>query len=191
MYGDSLNLDIENCEIIFRNESIYTSNSADNKFTFDKELFLDDEEECISSKHSVVVNCQNGKTHSCILLAGGGASGVHKNSALVHGEKLLVAVGNFVCCLSLPKLDVAWRTKTDGATCFGIYHSPEHECYISHGELDVARLTYSGEVVWQAGGKDIFTGDLALHEEFISVVDFDNECYRIDIETGACKLTEG
>ncbi len=139
MYGDSLNLETENCEIELRNESIYTPNSADNKFVFDKELFLDDEEDYISSKHSVVVSCQNGETHSCILLAGGRASGIHKNSALVHGEKLLVAVGNFVCCLSLPKLEFEWRTKTDWATCFGIYHSTEHEWRTGHYTADVFR----------------------------------------------------
>ncbi|MDQ3713912.1 MAG: hypothetical protein M3388_17070 [Acidobacteriota bacterium] len=184
-------METENYEILVRDESIYTPNSADNKFTFDKEIWLDEEEDYISSKHSVVVNCRSGESHSCILLAGGGASGVHESSALVHNGRILVAVGNFVCCLPLPKLDFVWRKKTDWATCFGIYHSPKHECYISHGELDILRLTYSGEVVWQASGKDIFTGDFFLREDFIEVVDFNNERYRIDIKTGACKLTEG
>ena len=191
MYRESLNLETESCEIVIRDESIYTPNSADNKFTFDVELWLDVEEDYVSSKHSVVVNCQNGESHSCILLAGGGASSVHENSALVHGEKLLVAVGNFVCCLLLPKLDIEWRTKTDWATCFGIYHLPEHKCYISHGECDIARLSYSGEVMWQTSGKDIFTGDFFLREDFIEVVDFNDERYRIDIEEGVCRLTEG
>ena len=191
MYRESLNLETESCEIVIRDESIYTPNSADNKFTFDKELWLDEEEDYVSSKHSVAFSCQSGESCSCILLACGGASSVHENSAIVHDEKLLVAVGNFVCCLLLPKLDVDWRTKTDSATCFGIYHSPENECYISHGELDITRLTYSGEVVWQASGKDIFTGEFTLNEDFISVVDFNNESYRIDIEEGVCKLAEG
>ncbi|MCA1623104.1 MAG: hypothetical protein LC768_04715 [Acidobacteria bacterium] len=137
-------METENYEIVIRDESSYIPNSADNKFTFDKQLFLDEEEDYISSKHRVVVNCRNGESYSCVLLAGGGASGVHENSALIHGEKLLVAVGHFACCLSLPKLDVEWRTKSDWATCFGVYHSSKHKCYISHGECDIARLSYSG-----------------------------------------------
>ena len=191
MFENSLILESENCEIVIRDQPIYAPNSADNKFTFDKEIWLDEAEEYISSKHSVVVNCRSGETHSCILLAGGGASGVHENSALVCGEKLLVAVGNFACCLSLPKLDLEWRTKSDWATCFGVYHSPKHKCYISHGECDIARLSYLGEIAWEASGKDIFTEGFFLHEDCIEVVDFNGERYQIDIGTGACKLDEG
>jgi hypothetical protein len=50
---------------------------------------------------------------------------------------------------------------------------------------------YSGEMVWQTSGKDIFTGSFSLHEDFIAVVDFNDERYRIDIEKGVCNLTEG
>ena len=184
-------MESNNCEIEVRDESSYIPNSTDNKFIYDVEFWLNDEENYVSSKHGIVVSCQNGKSRSCVLLAGGGASGVHENSALVHDEKLLVAAGNFVCCLLLPKLDVEWRTKSDWATCFGIYHSPKHKCYISHGECDIARLSYSGEIVWQTSGKDIFTGSFILNEDFISVVDFNDEGYRISIEEGVCRLDEG
>lgn len=191
MWQDSLKLKSDNCEIVVRNESLYTPKSADNKFVFDKEFFLTDEEGYVASKHSIIVTCPDGKKHSCVLIAGGGGTRVQENSALVDGEKLLVAVGNYVCALQLPMLEVEWQTQTDLVTCFGIYHSPKHKCYISHGECDIGRLSYSGEIIWQASGKDIFTGELILHKDFISVVDFNNESYRIDIETGSCKLTAG
>src|SRR5688572_14116293 len=185
MFEDCLILETEDYKVGVRNESIYTPNSADNKSKFDEEVFLDTEGEYISSQHGVVIRRRNGDSRSFILLAGGGASGVHENSALMHEDCLLVAVGNFVCCISLPEQRILWKAKTDWATCFGIYHSPEHECYISHGELDIARLTYDGEIVWSASGKDIFTGGFLLKEDYVEVVDFNDEIYRIDLKTGS------
>jgi hypothetical protein len=188
MNGDNLILEIDNYEIVIQDESSYIPNSADNKFVFDKEILLDESDEYApSSKHSITVNCSSGESHSCILLASGGASGVHKNSAIIHDNKILVAVSSYVCCLKLPTIELEWRTKSDWATCFGIYHSIKHKCYISHGECEIARLSYSGEIVWQASGKDIFTGDFSLSEDWIEAPDFNDECYRIDIETGAIR----
>ena len=191
MWQESLKLKSGNCDVVLRNESLYTPKSADNKFIFDKELFLADKEGYVASTHSVIVSCPDGEKHSCVLIAGGGGTSIHENSALVHADKLFAAAGKYVCALRLPMLEVEWQTQTDWVTCFGIYHSPRHKCYISHDECDILRLSYSGEIVWQASGKDIFTGEFALHEDFISVIDFNDESYRIDIETGACKLTAG
>ena len=189
MWQDSLKLNSGNCEVAIRNESVYSPGSADNKFAFDKQFVLNDEEGFSFSNHSVVVSCHEGRTYSCFLIAGGGGTRVHDNSALVDGNNLLVAVGNYVCALPLSILEVEWQTQTDLVTCFGIYHSPRHRRYISHGECDIVGLSYSGEILWQASGEDIFTGAFILHEDFISAVDFNNKSYRIDIETGSCRLT--
>ncbi len=74
MWQDSLKLKSENCEVVIRNEPLYNPESADNKFVFDKELVLTDEEGYIASKHSVVVSCREGETYSCVLIADGGGS---------------------------------------------------------------------------------------------------------------------
>ena len=74
------------------------------------------------------------------------------------------------------------------ATCFGVYHSLKHKCFISHGELEIARVSYSGEIIWQASGKDIFTNGFVLHDDYIETIDFNDQQYRIDIETGRCEL---
>jgi len=93
-----------------------------------------------------------------------------------------------MCSLHLPTLDLEWHTQTDWATCFGVYHSLKHKCFISYGELEIARVSYSGEIIWQASGKDIFTNGFVLHDDYIETIDFNDEQYRIDVETGRCEL---
>ena len=41
----------------------------------------------------------------------------------------------------------------DSATCFGVYYSAKHQCLISHGELEIARLKLSGEVAWSSAAR--------------------------------------
>jgi hypothetical protein len=96
-----------------------------------------------------------------------------------------------LCSLSLPTLDLGWATKVDGATCFGVYYSPQHDCLLSHGEIEVARVNLSGEIVWSASGKDIFSEGFRVLDDEVEAVDFNHEVYRIDIVTGRCELVEG
>jgi len=122
--------------------------------------------------------------HSCIVYASGGSSGVHAHSALLHNDKCILAVSWFLVALQLPELNLLWHTQVDDSSCFGVYHLPDYESYISHGELSIARVSYNGEIVWSSGGKDIFTNGFILHEKYIEVVDWNNETYHIDLNTG-------
>lgn len=141
-----------------------------------------------TSRHAVeVVDCA-GASRQCVLVAGGGPSGVHPHSAVVHDRRLMVAVGPHLCALGLPKLDLHWSVAVDDATCFGVYYSAKHDCYVSHGELAVARVALDGTIVWSAGGKDIFTEGFTLRDDDVEVVDFNHEKYRIDLATGRCSL---
>lgn len=191
MSEECLSLTRENWEVTIRNESRCEPASGENALVFDKEFVLNDEEGYVASRHSVFVGCRDGETHSCLLIAGGGGTTVHENSAFINGNEIVVAVGNYVCGLLLPILEIKWKTKTDLITCFGIHHSAGHRCYISHGECEIMRLSYSGETVWIASGQDIFTGEFVLNEDSVSVVDFNDERYLIDIKTGDCQLTAG
>jgi hypothetical protein len=119
-----------------------------------------------------------------MLTASGGASTVHAHSALVHDGSVIVAVGSHVCALRLPGLDLGWSVVVDQATCFGVYYSAKHDCYISHGEIEVSRVALDGRIVWSANGKDIFSEGFALHDDYAEVVDFNHETYRIDLATG-------
>ncbi len=138
-----------------------------------------------SSRHGVVLREDGIVRQSCILLAGGGASGLHQHSAVCTGDASFVAVGDTLCSLELPSLDLLWHRRVDAATCFGVYHSTKYGCLISHGELEIARVSLSGEVVWSVGGADIFSEGFQLHTDSIEAVDFNRKVYRIDIETGA------
>jgi hypothetical protein len=137
-----------------------------------------------SSWHRVKVFDEIAELKTCLLTSGGGASGVHPHSAVCVGPRCYVAVGDSVCALSVPELDLLWATLVDSATCFGVYHVPGHGCLISHGELEIARVDFAGRVVWQTSGRDIFSEGIAIHGDFIDATDWDKTTYRIDIETG-------
>lgn len=173
-----------------RDDQAYSLKSVDNVHIYDREYLFADEDSYLSSKHGISVNSPSGESYSCILLASGGVSGVHEHSALIHEDRCIVAVGSYMCSLSLPVLELGWHIQADWATCFGVYHSPKYGCYISHGELEITRVSYSGEVEWSASGKDIFTNGFTLHENCIEAIDFNDERYQIEIETGLCKMHE-
>ncbi len=137
-----------------------------------------------SSCHTVAVFEGSGEVKSCLLTAGSGATGVHVHSAVCVGTRGYVAVGDSVCALSVPALDLVWHSAVDRATCFGVYHVPEYDCLISHGELTITRLDWSGKIVWQAGGPDIFTEGFVIIGGIIEATDWNKTTFRIDIETG-------
>ncbi len=80
--------------------------------------------------------------------------------------------------------DLLWHKEVDFATCFGVYFSTKHDCLISHGECEIARVSLSGEVVWSSGGADIFSEGFKLHSDYVEAVDFNRMVYRMDIATG-------
>ncbi len=100
-------------EFVMRDDSTYSLKSVDNPHVYNREYLFAEEETHVSSKHGIVINSQNGESYSCILLAGGGASSVHKNSALIHENKCIVGVSCYMCSLHLPTLDLEWHTQTD------------------------------------------------------------------------------
>jgi hypothetical protein len=171
-------------------DSTYTARSADNVQQYDREYCLVKEYRPVS-KYGLVCREPEGATHSCILLAGGGVSRVHEHSAVVVNGSCFVGVGNMLCSLSLPTLDLRWATKVDTATCFGVYYSAQYDCLLSHGELEVARVSLRGEIVWSASGKDIFSEGFRIVGDYVETVDFNREVYRIDIATGRSELIQG
>lgn len=161
--------------------------SADNARSYDR-VHDFTESYGASSRHGV--RCRevgaDGGERSCILLADGGATRVREHSAVLLERRCYVAVGPMLCALALPELDLVWATKVDTATCFGAYRAPEFDGLISHGELEIARVSLDGQILWAAGGRDIFTGAFRLEDSAVLVEDFYGHLYRIDIVTGAC-----
>jgi hypothetical protein len=165
-------------------EAIDRLQSAESLREYEHEIDLTGEPFLLSSSHGLKVEKDGRILSSLLLLAVGGASGVHPHSAFLHGDRCIVAVGNQVCALQLPELTMIWKTEVDWATCFGVFHSLKHECYISHGEGEIARLDYNGQIEWTQGGPDIFTGDLELLDDRVEVFDFNGTKFVFAIGDG-------
>lgn len=184
-----LKLSHRELEIRIDNDPSFTFRSVDNPYSYGHAYRLDDEPYSPTSLHTVTVNLEDGAPiASCILGATGGASGVHEHSAIIHSDSLIIAVGPFFASLQLPALTLNWKVKTDWATCFGVYHAPENGCYISHGEIDVAAVSYDGAIIWSNIGADIFTNGFSVTQHQVTAIDWNEDKYVWDITTG--KLIE-
>ena len=173
----------ENISLKITQEPYFTLGSSDNLRSYSREYDLDPDYRA-SSIYGLVSDDSN----NCVILAGGGSSGVSKQSAIIHESKVWVCIGDQLVCLSLPSLEMLWHLKVDDATCFGVYLSPDGIGLIVYGELLISKITFSGEFLWCSGGKDIFTEGFEIHNEYIEAIDFNNEKYCIEIENGKSKL---
>ena len=160
----------------------YTVGFADNVRTYEHEYLLDCDH--VNCHHAIRVTDNDDDIASCILLACGGSTCIHEHSAVTHDNSCIIAVGPFMASVALPSLQLEWATKTDWATCFGVPHSEKHECLISHVELEIARVSFAGRLIWQVSGGDIFTGGFTLHDDCVDVIDWEDREYHIDIATG-------
>lgn len=112
-----------------------------------------------------------------MLAAYGGATTVHARSALLVGDKIYLAVGNQLACLSLPSTALEWAIAADTGTCFELHAIKDG--IISHGELEITRLSFAGEVIWKVYGRDIFTGPFEMQPDWIEARDWNDDLYRI------------
>jgi hypothetical protein len=165
------------------NEGTYTFKSQDNVRSYPLEIRLS--ADSLTSIHGVEVNGER----VLVVGAGGGCSAVHEHSALVIDDRLYLAVGDHVACLSLELPHrLIWATRVDTATCFGVYWDSGRAALISHGELEVSRLSLRGHLLWQSSGADIFSNGFRLLPEYIEVVDFNQTIYCLDYVTGEPSL---
>ena len=164
-------------------EPTYRFHFDDNRKRYDrKELFGD--RHLVISCHGVVCKRNSQIMASVIFGADGGASGVHERSVVLASGVAFVAVGRYIACLQLPDLITKWVREVDPATCFGIHFSADRLSIVSHGELEISRLTLAGDVLWQSAGRDIFSGDVLVDEAMIHAQDFNGDVYHFDLETG-------
>ncbi|WP_395744134.1 hypothetical protein [Prosthecobacter sp.] len=186
-----LSLPYKDHEVVITAEPHDISRSADNGCASREESFLGDEGFHPSSRHRVVVRSGTTIVASRVLMAAGGASGVHTHSAFIRDDACFLAVGPFVCALELPALRLLWHACADTATCFGVYDAPGYSSLISHGELEIARFSYSGELLWSESGRDIFSEGFELHAGHAEAIDFNGVRYRFDLQTGRSMESPG
>jgi outer membrane protein assembly factor BamB len=114
----------------------------------------------------------------------GGGTSVHETSFIVEPDRIVLCCSDSIFCLSIPDLELLWRTPADSATCFEIFKY--HDSYIIHGELEITRLDKNGKILWQQSGADIFTslhsekGDFLITDDYIMATDWDRRKYKFD-----------
>lgn len=172
----------ENLIIEVLDEPTYKFGSADNNFNYAKHHFGDGGQESPTSKHGIRIFQIDQEISNCIIIGSGGATGVHQNSSLVDNDQLLICCCDTVFCLTLPCLDLQWKTQADQATCFQIFKQEGN--YIIHGEIQITKLGKDGQIKWEFGGADIFVsiddGGFTLESDGILLVDFAKTKYKID-----------
>lgn len=166
-------------------EPTYKAASADNNFNYEKHYFGDGATEYPTSRHGVKMYRDDQIIDSCILIGSGGATGVHPNSSLVDNDRLVICCCDTVFSLSLPDLELRWKTKADPATCFEIYRLQDD--YITHGEIEIARIDREGNIKWRFGGSDIFVSfdnddAFKLNTDHIALTDFYKIQYKINFD---------
>ena len=175
----------KNLTIDISDDQTFSFGSADNKYKYLKHFFGEGGQKFPVSKHSIKIFKDDEEINSCIIIGSGGATGVYKNSSLIDDDKILLCCCNTIFCLTLPELDLKWKTKADRATCFEIFK--QQDDYIVHGELQVTKLDKDGQVRWKFGGADIFVSidneeEFKIENDGILLTDFAKTKYKIDFD---------
>lgn len=185
-----LEFDFDEYHLTIQGKPSYST--VTNKFVHDykKEYVIGSgcSREFANSHHGIRVYREKREIASTILLACGWPTDVRENSALIFNNSCIVSISQYVISLSLPNLNLQWFTEIDFSTCFGVYRSDKHNCLISHGEVEIARLSTDGKIIWKHSGADIFTNGFQLFEDHVEVIDFYDSKYHFDIETGRNKI---
>lgn len=166
-------------------EPTYKFGSADNNFNYSKHYFGDDATEYPTSKHGIKIYQDDQIIDSCIIIGSGGATGINQNSSLLDKDRLLICCCNTVFSVTLPNLELKWKTKADQVTCFQIFK--QQDDYIIHGELQVTKLDKDGNKRWEFGGADIFVSidneaEFKIESDGILLTDFAKTKYKIDFD---------
>jgi hypothetical protein len=160
--------------------------TEDSPTNYDKVLQADrDKPYSPTSQHAIKVYRDNNLISSAIILATGGGTGVHSDTALIDEDNLVIRCCNKLFSLTLPTLDINWVTEPDWATCFSIHKY--QNSYISHGETSIARIDKTGKTLWSFGGADIFVclhagNPFQMHDNYIALTDFNGSEYKIDYD---------
>jgi outer membrane protein assembly factor BamB len=117
-----------------------------------------------------------------------GGAIVGERSAVCHDGHVFLIIGRMVASLDWAAGNLDWTCEGDDSQCFGLYRTPGDDALIVHGELDIARVSWTGRVEWRSGGRDIFTGPFQVERDAIYATDWNGDIYRIAYETGASAI---
>jgi hypothetical protein len=174
---------LEKQTIKLYDESRYAPDSSESK-TYDK-TFISGDKDYSTSLIGIELTDNDGFTTSCLIGAEGGLTAINGNTTLISYGGIVICCSNTIFKLTLPDLNLEWKTIADSAACFGIDYLDQD--YIVHGELEITRLDKEGKIVWQNGGRDILTTPegidvFAVYDDYILVTDWDYNRYKFDFD---------
>ena len=178
-----LELQLNEYRLVLNEAPPHSVDSTDNLNSYDRIHILGDNA-YLTNHYSLTCYRDDEHLGVCLLQSCGGSSGVHQHSAVSHGQHCYIAIGPYIIDIDIPSFDLNWTIRADDATCFGIHSSPEHNCLISHGELMIARLSYTGEIEWRTAGADIFTNGFQIDGNVVCAIDFNDREYQFNIGNG-------
>ncbi len=164
---------------LFKDET-YTENSVDN-VSYQKVYSMNYDYNPIKIGIRIYENDEIIK--SVLVSSNGGGTDINQTSQIVESDRIVICCSDTVFCLSIPNLDLIWKTQGDTSTCFEIFKV--RESYIIHGEMEISRLNLNGEIMWQESGVDIFTtaegiNDFEITDRYIKATDWENRIYKFD-----------
>ena len=157
----------------------YNPKSTDNAAVYDALYFVESEYRH-TSVYQISTFVSDNLLKRILIGATGGGTTVHKNSFITEKDRLVICCSDTLFCLQIPDLSLLWKTKADDATCFQIFKYQSD--YIIHGELEITRLSYNGDILWQQGGADIFTEEFKITDNYIYATDFEYRKYTFDFD---------
>lgn len=170
--------------IEFSSDPAYDQNSADYIDNYQK-VYFEESDYVLPSIFGIKVFESENLINSAILSVGGGATTIHDTSIVISQSRIHICCGNFVFCLSIPELEIIWKTQADEITCFEIFEIGNE--FIVHGEMEISKLDQNGNVNWRRGGKDIFLtlegiDDFSIIDNIIIAKDFEYNLYEFDLD---------
>jgi hypothetical protein len=89
----------------------YTLNSTDNLPNYESVYSTSSHNKWYMHKHGLRVNKDGVEKASAIICSFGGATTIHKNSAVIKNDTIFICCGNTIYSLSLPELNLNWYNR--------------------------------------------------------------------------------
>ena len=179
-----IRLTFDGYDVVLAHDSGYQP-GVKNNFKYD--LVYHDEDATIYESRSYAVKVFKGEElyKSAVICAFATAVGIHKNSAVIVDEDILVCCADKVSSLSLPDLKLNWMRQIDEACCFQIFKN-EAGIFV-HGELSASRIDKSGNIVWSQTFADILVTlngrkSFIMHDDFIEIEDWAHNKYKLNFD---------
>jgi outer membrane protein assembly factor BamB len=161
----------------------YSPTSSDNIDTYNF-VYFDPNEYHFSNIWGIKIFQYEELLRSAVIGSGGGGTSPHETSVIIQDDSIYFCCGDSVFCLSIPDLQLIWKTKADTVTCFQIFYNEDY--FIIHGEMEITKIDHNGNIIWQRRGNDIFLtlegkDDFVITNKHIIATDFKYEKYVFDM----------